>query len=116
MASQAILNALAEFLPSDTQSDGGTAPSPLLITGNVSHPTSTTGDLSIFSLPSLLLSLAIKNQDVLKLIVIGGLIETFRRFAAQAWNWILDSCFLTAYFEDSDDTFRACLTFAITVV
>ncbi|KAF8505062.1 BCS1 N terminal-domain-containing protein [Gautieria morchelliformis] len=114
MASQAILNAIADFLPSNTPTptDGdipvaaSLSPAP----GNTSYATGSqsfsTGDLSFFAVPSLLISLAVRNQDVLKLVVIGGLIETFRRFADRTWNWFLNTWFITAYFDNTDDTFE----------
>ncbi|KAF8581519.1 P-loop containing nucleoside triphosphate hydrolase protein [Ramaria rubella] len=110
MASQALLNALADFLPPSTQVAGV---SPQMAVPSLSNATNATTaessfvhDLSFFSVPSLLLSLAFKNQDFLKLVLIGGLIETFRRFADRAWNWFLNTWFITAYFDNSDDTFE----------
>ena len=61
--------------------------------------------MSFLPFTSLFLSAAMKNQDMLKLMVIGGLVETFRRFAHRAWNWVSNTWFITAYFESSDEAF-----------
>jgi chaperone BCS1 len=65
------------------------APSPLAM------PT----DLS--SLVALLFSFS-ALRDWLKLIVIGGFFETCRRFAFSAYRNVIDSFFITAYFEEDD--------------
>ncbi|KAI0315045.1 P-loop containing nucleoside triphosphate hydrolase protein [Amylostereum chailletii] len=44
-------------------------------------------------------------QDTLKLVVIGGTVETARRASVSAWNGFVDSFFLTATFNSSDVTF-----------
>ncbi|KAJ7065335.1 P-loop containing nucleoside triphosphate hydrolase protein [Mycena amicta] len=41
-------------------------------------------------------------QDTLKLVVIGGTMETARRVSVSAWNGFVDSFFLTAHFSDED--------------
>ncbi|KIY62183.1 P-loop containing nucleoside triphosphate hydrolase protein [Cylindrobasidium torrendii FP15055 ss-10] len=41
-------------------------------------------------------------QDTLKLVVIGGTVETARRASASAWNGFVDSFFLTAHFAQED--------------
>ncbi|KAF7317765.1 putative mitochondrial chaperone BCS1-B [Mycena kentingensis (nom. inval.)] len=41
-------------------------------------------------------------QDTLKLVVIGGTMETARRVSASAWNGFVDSFFLTAHFSQED--------------
>ncbi|KAG1833308.1 polyubiquitin-C-like protein [Suillus subalutaceus] len=41
-------------------------------------------------------------QDTLKLVVIGGTVETARRASAGAWHTFLDSFFLTAHFSQED--------------
>jgi len=41
-------------------------------------------------------------QDTLKLVVIGGTMETARRASMSAWNGFVDSFFLTAHFSDDD--------------
>jgi chaperone BCS1 len=40
--------------------------------------------------------------DTLKLVVVGGGIETARRASMSVWNGFVDSFFLTAHFSDSD--------------
>ncbi|KAK1226332.1 hypothetical protein PQX77_010696 [Marasmius sp. AFHP31] len=41
-------------------------------------------------------------QDTLKLVVIGGTVETARRASVSAWNGFIDSFFLTAHFNQED--------------
>jgi chaperone BCS1 len=41
-------------------------------------------------------------QDTLKLVVIGGTVETARRMSVSAWNGFVDSFFLTAHFSQDD--------------
>ncbi|KAI6006663.1 P-loop containing nucleoside triphosphate hydrolase protein [Pisolithus orientalis] len=41
-------------------------------------------------------------QDTLKLVVIGGTVETARRISVSAWNGFVDSFFLTAHFSQED--------------
>nr|GAT56571.1 predicted protein [Mycena chlorophos] len=41
-------------------------------------------------------------QDTLKLVVIGGTMETARRASVSAWNGFVDSFFLTATFSEED--------------
>ncbi|KAF4611160.1 hypothetical protein D9613_007271 [Agrocybe pediades] len=41
-------------------------------------------------------------QDTLKLVVIGGTVETARRASVSAWNGFVDSFFLTAHFSEDD--------------
>ncbi|KIK99120.1 hypothetical protein PAXRUDRAFT_30706 [Paxillus rubicundulus Ve08.2h10] len=41
-------------------------------------------------------------QDTLKLVVIGGTVETARRASISAWNGFIDSFFLTAHFSQED--------------
>lgn len=41
-------------------------------------------------------------QDTLKLVVIGGTVETARRASMSAWNGFIDSFFLTAHFSQDD--------------
>ncbi|KZT41725.1 P-loop containing nucleoside triphosphate hydrolase protein [Sistotremastrum suecicum HHB10207 ss-3] len=41
-------------------------------------------------------------HDTLKLVVIGGTVETARRVSASAWNGFVDSFFLTAHFSNED--------------
>ncbi|KAH9832493.1 P-loop containing nucleoside triphosphate hydrolase protein [Rhodofomes roseus] len=52
--------------------------------------------LSPFGAPSNPLS------DTLKLVVVGGTIETARRVSVSAWNGFIDSFFLTAHFSQED--------------
>ncbi|KAF8721817.1 hypothetical protein AX14_010168 [Amanita brunnescens Koide BX004] len=41
-------------------------------------------------------------QDTLKLVVLGGTVETARRASVSAWNGFVDSFFLTAHFSQGD--------------
>jgi len=41
-------------------------------------------------------------QDTLKLVVLGGTVETARRASVSAWNGFVDSFFLTAHFAQGD--------------
>lgn len=41
-------------------------------------------------------------QDTMKLVVIGGTVETARRVSMSAWNGFIDSFFLTAHFSQDD--------------
>ncbi|KZT07175.1 P-loop containing nucleoside triphosphate hydrolase protein [Laetiporus sulphureus 93-53] len=41
-------------------------------------------------------------HDTLKLVVIGGTVETARRVSVSAWNGFIDSFFLTAHFRQED--------------
>ncbi|KAG6879051.1 hypothetical protein C0992_005540 [Termitomyces sp. T32_za158] len=41
-------------------------------------------------------------QDTLKLVVIGGTVETARRVSVSAWNGFIDSFYLTAHFSQED--------------
>ncbi|KII85922.1 hypothetical protein PLICRDRAFT_44349 [Plicaturopsis crispa FD-325 SS-3] len=59
-------------------------------------------DLS--SLISMLFSLG-GVVDWLKLIVLGGALETCRRFAFKLWDYFLSSFFVTAHFEQEDMSF-----------
>lgn len=57
------------------------------------------------SLKSFLSPLAVGSgaiQDTLKLVVIGGTVETARRASVSAWNGFVDSFFLTAHFSQED--------------
>ncbi|CDO69710.1 hypothetical protein BN946_scf184851.g98 [Trametes cinnabarina] len=52
-------------------------------------------------------------QDTLKLVVIGGTVETARRASVSAWNGFIDSFFLTAHFSQEDYPYD-CREFDIT--
>jgi hypothetical protein len=56
------------------------------------------------SLISLLLTFP-ALRDWLKLIVIGGILETCRRSFFSIWNSIVASFFITAQFQDDDDSY-----------
>ncbi|KAG8908598.1 hypothetical protein FRB99_004886 [Tulasnella sp. 403] len=43
--------------------------------------------------------------DTMKLVIIGGTVETARRVSASAWNSFVDSFFLTAHFSQEDYPF-----------
>lgn len=103
MASLVILNAISAVLSLDIPANH------TVTQGSTSASIGANNEIISF-LPflSLFLSLAIKHQDMLKLMVIGGLIETFRRFAYWTWNCLLNAWFITAFFEDSDDAFGVC--------
>ncbi|KAG8863234.1 hypothetical protein FRC20_010849 [Serendipita sp. 405] len=47
-------------------------------------------------------------SDTVKLVIIGGTVETARRAASNTWRGFLDSFFLTAHFTQND---RSVLTF-----
>ncbi|RPD73050.1 P-loop containing nucleoside triphosphate hydrolase protein [Lentinus tigrinus ALCF2SS1-7] len=47
-------------------------------------------------------------QDTLKLVVIGGTVETARRASVSAWNGFIDSFFLTAHFSQEDYPYDWC--------
>ncbi|KAH7098573.1 P-loop containing nucleoside triphosphate hydrolase protein [Auriculariales sp. MPI-PUGE-AT-0066] len=49
-------------------------------------------------------------REWLKMILLGGALETCRRSASTLWASIVNSFFLTAYFEDSDPLFDFMLT------
>ena len=59
---------------------------------------------SIATLATILLSFT-GFQDWLKLFLIGGIFETCRRFAFQAWHAVVDSFWITVDFEDGDDSY-----------
>ncbi|KAH9985931.1 BCS1 N terminal-domain-containing protein [Russula vinacea] len=48
------------------------------------------------------LGLTSSIQDTLKLVVIGGTVETARRVSVSAWNGFVDSFYLTAHFSQDD--------------
>jgi hypothetical protein len=82
---------------------------PVNLNATTANATSTAAPFSLpFSLPlpHFLLSLIAKNQDVLKLLLLGGLLETGRRYAGQTWDWLLSQFFFTVHFESTDDTYR----------
>ena len=103
------LNAISAFLSSDIPANGNSS----VIPGNASHATVTGANsqplsnesFSFLPFSSLFLTLVMKNQDMLKLVVIGGLFETFRRFTYRAWDWILNEWFIIAQFQNTDDTY-----------
>ena len=41
------------------------------------------------------------------LFVLGGLVETFRRFASSMWGRVVEAFFLTATFHENDEAFGA---------
>jgi len=59
---------------------------------------------SIATLATILLSFA-GFQDWLKLFLIGGFFETFRRAAFQAWHDIVDWFWVTVDVEEGDDSY-----------
>ena len=44
-------------------------------------------------------------QDWLKLFLIGGIFETCRRTAFQAWDYVVDSLWITVDLEEGDDSY-----------
>lgn len=87
-------------------------------TSNVTMPhnvtgTSTSSSPSLGSLLSLLLSLS-ALRDWLKLIVIGGFLETGRRFLFASYQKFIDSFFITANFQQDDSCYGTLLTFVLT--
>ncbi|PFH50240.1 hypothetical protein AMATHDRAFT_48054 [Amanita thiersii Skay4041] len=66
----------------------------------------TTSNLtSISSLVTLLFSLS-TLRDWLKLLVVGGFLEACRRFISSLFQTVKESLFITATFDDEDDSFR----------
>ena len=65
---------------------------------------------SIATLATILLSFT-GFQDWLKLFLIGGVFETCRRVAFQAWHSLVDSIWITIDFEDGDDSYGEHLHF-----
>lgn len=63
--------------------------------------------LNLSSIVSFLLSFA-ALRDWLKLIVIGGIIETCRRCGMRLWTTFMESFWLTACFDDSDISYSKC--------
>ena len=59
---------------------------------------------SIVTLATILLSFT-GLQDWLKLFLIGGVFETCRRLAFQAWHDVVDWCWITVDFEEGDDSY-----------
>lgn len=43
--------------------------------------------------------------DWLKLFLLGGLLESFRRFASTIWQYFIDSFWLTVHFEGNDSAY-----------
>ncbi|KAJ7182706.1 P-loop containing nucleoside triphosphate hydrolase protein [Mycena crocata] len=78
----------------------GTSPSTATAT---TTPFSIPSDLS--SLLTLLLSFS-ALRDWMKLAVLGGVIEMFRRFFFGGWQKIVNSFFITACFEDQDASYE----------
>ncbi|GJJ07004.1 hypothetical protein Clacol_001202 [Clathrus columnatus] len=118
MDAQRILNAFSEFVPATPGGIGivndvppvpltNTDPNPTLLNSTASLDTM---DTSISSLLALLLSLAVRNMDVLKLMLIGGVIETSRRLVftlwSQLWTWISTSWHVTVHFESHDEVYH----------
>ena len=66
--------------------------------------TSTQSPLNLGSLLSLLLSLS-ALRDWLKVIVIGGFLETCRRFIFGSYHKLIDSFFITANFQEDDSSY-----------
>ena len=71
---------------------------------NIPNTSSLPEGPSIATLATVFLSL-IRSQDWLKFFLIGGILETCRRVAFQAWNHIVDSFSVTVEFEDRDDSY-----------
>jgi len=75
---------------------------------SVSAPTSATSVVDslssisgLGSLVTMLLSFS-GLRDWLKLIVLGGALETLRRFASSCWEWALAAFFLTIHLDNDD--------------
>ncbi|CAE6427779.1 unnamed protein product [Rhizoctonia solani] len=56
---------------------------------------------SLSSLFTILLSFS-GLRDWLKLIVLGGALETLRRFASSFWGWVMGSFFVTVHLDNDD--------------
>lgn len=85
--SQQIANATANPNATETAGDSTTLPR-----------------LNLSSILSFLLSFA-ALRDWLKLIIIGGIIETSRRCGLRLWATLIDSFWLTACFDDNDTSY-----------
>lgn len=112
MASQVLLGSLSSILPltflmMNTSTDDTIVNASNVATNSTSNPSSP--HPYSFPIPPFLLSLILKNQDFLKLMVLGGLLETCRRYTGQVWEWILSQFYFTVYFESSDETFGGLL-------
>ena len=71
-------------------------------------PNGTTSDTSIFTTAFNLWSFLITSpaiRDGAKLFILGGAIESARRLLTWAWSSFIESFFLTAEFEDRDESF-----------
>jgi len=76
------------------------------LSANFTNITNTlAGEPSILTLATTLLSFT-GFQDWLKLFLIGGVFETCRRIALQAWDSIVDSVWITVDFDEADDSYR----------
>lgn len=111
MDSQVVMDALTDLPPSATPPScipaAAVPSSENMLDADFSRLFST-WNMSSSSIASLLLSLVINSQNMLKLMVIGGLIETFRRFTVRLWYWLVDGWVINAFYDDSNDTFGTC--------
>ena len=71
------------------------------VTVTNSTTTSPASPLNLPALLSFLLSFS-ALRDWLKLIVIGGVIETCRRFGLKLWSSLVESFWITACFDERD--------------
>ena len=75
------------------------------LSANLTNITNTFAEKpSIATLATILLSIT-GLQDWAKLFLIGGVFETCRRLAFQAWYDITDSFWITVDFEEGDDSY-----------
>jgi hypothetical protein len=75
------------------------------LSANLTNITNTLAEKpSITTLATILLSFT-GLQDWLKLFVIGGVFETFRRVIFQAWDNTVDSLWITVDFEEGDESY-----------
>jgi len=59
-----------------------------------------------YGLSQIILALIIKNQDFLKLMILGGLIETFRRYSSRVREWLMSRFYIVVHFDKKDETYR----------
>jgi chaperone BCS1 len=74
------------------------------IASNATAPSATNIPSDVSSLIAMLFSFS-ALRDWFKLIVIGGFIETCRRFIFYAWRTALNAFWITAHFDENDSTY-----------
>lgn len=79
---------------------------------DTANGTSTPSPFTLGSLLSLLLSLSALG-DWLKLIVLGGLLETCRRLLFSSYDKFIESFFITANFQEGDSSYGKLLSLQV---